>query len=319
MMAAGTIQRQRLLRQCFLPVIFLLAILLDTTTTCDAYSLDGKRAFVTGSSGGIGRGIALALAGEGCTVLIHYHVRKTLAETTAEEIRDKYGTDRVAGIVQCDFRNNDEIRNLMKEIGNDEIGWGDNDDGGFDILINNAGMVTKQALEDDDDNLSKWYETMQVNLNAPRLLSHLSVPRMRRRERNNGDGDDGGVIVNVSSIHSEKSNEYMSAYAVSKAGLDALTRSMAMEYGEYNIRVNSVNPGIVAVERTADAFKDEAVLKSWTDRMPIPRLGRPDDIGQAVLQLVQNDWITGSIWQIDGGMMARSNYPPRDRPPKIVD
>lgn len=296
-----------------LPYTVLLLVLLHLpfllffqgVSTVIAYSLEGKRAVVTGSSGGIGRGIALALAREGCRVVIHYHVRKHLAEKTAKEISSVNGNDLVAGILQADFRNSDEIRRMIDDV--DEI-WPD----GWDILINNAGLVTKQALEDDDDDVSSWMETIQVNLNAPRLLSHLAVRRMKKRDFGSG------VILQVSSIHGEKSNEYMSAYAASKSALDALTRTMAIEYAEYGIRVNAVAPGVVAVERTADAFKDEATVKMWTERMPVPRLGTVEDVADVAIQMIRSDWVTGSIWQVDGGIMARSNYPKRDRPQKAA-
>jgi len=268
-----------------------------------AYSFEGKRAVVTGSSGGIGRGIALALAREGCRVMIHYHVRQSLAEETAELIRRDANSSSLAGIVQADFRDNSQIREMMNKI--DDV-WPD----GYDILVNNAGIVSKQALEDDDDRtLTTWYDTMQVNLHAPRLLSHMSVPRMRKR--NSGDG---GVILQVSSIHGERSNEYVAPYSASKAALDMLTRSMAMEYAPYGIRSVGVAPGIVAVERTADVFADPDAVKAWTDRMPIPRLGRVEDVADVVVQMIRSEWVTGAVWQVDGGIMARSNLPDRARP-----
>lgn len=124
------------------------------------------------------------------------------------------------------------------------------------------------------------------------------------------------MIVNVSSIHSEKSNEYMAAYAASKAALDSLTRSMAMEYAQHNIRVNSIAPGVVVVERTADIFKIPENAQVWKDRLPLNRLGQVEDIAQATLALLTNEWMTGTILTVDGGMMARANMPNRPRPLK---
>ena len=263
-----------------------------------AYSLVGKRALVTGSSGGIGKGIALELGRQGCHVLVHYHQRQLGAESTASEIQASGGI--CAGILEADFRVTAEIHRLFRQL---DTLWPE----GLDILVNNAGIVTKVALEDDDAELSAWHECMAVNLHAPRLLSQLALPRMKMQQT-------GGVILNVSSIHGEKSNEYVAAYASSKAALDSLTRSMAMEFAPYNIRVNSIAPGVVPVERTADAFSDPSVKKSWTDRIPLGQLGTVHEVAAATIPLLTNEWVTGAIWQIDGGMMARSNMPDRPRP-----
>lgn len=138
---------------------------------------------------------------------------------------------------------------------------------GFDILINNAGIVTKLALEDDDtSDLRIWHECMAVNLHAPRLLGQLALPRIRKRQ--------GGVIINVSSIHGDKSSEYMGVYAATKAALDSLTRTMALEWAPYNIRVNAIAPGVVPVERTADVFTESSEMtKLWKENCPCVSLG----------------------------------------------
>ena len=257
------------------------------------YSLAGKRALVTGSSGGIGKGIALALGELGCHVTVHYHERVEGAKDTQQRIQSE-----CPGCFQADFREPKEIHRL---IGDDvDSVWPD----GFDILINNAGVVQKLALEDEDT--ESWQACMAVNLHAPRLLSQLSLPRMKRRG--------GGVIVNVSSIHGEKSNEYMGAYAASKAALDSLTRTMAVEWAPYNVRVNAIAPGVVPVERTAAAFADPNIVEAWKEKLPLRTLGTVEEVAQATLGLITNEWVTGSVWQIDGGMMARSNMPQRPRP-----
>lgn len=272
-----------------------------------AYSIEGKRALVTGSSGGIGRGIASKLAQQGAHVMIHYHVRQQGAEETEKLIQAQaQNGGSCAGILQSDFRNPANIYRMFQEI--DTI-WND----GIDILVNNAGSITKQAIEDDDENLTSWRDTLEVNLNAPRLLSQLALERMKNRQLNSG-----GVIINVSSIHGEKSNEYMSAYAVSKAALDMLTRSMAIEFAQYNVRVNAIAPGVVVVERTAEIFNNPENVIPWTDRLLVNQLGSVKEIADATIPLITNDWITGTIWQIDGGMMARANFPIRERPPPPV-
>lgn len=320
---------------CYWLLLFLVLIIIfpqqrgKTIAAAAAYSLLGKRAIVTGSSGGIGKGIALALAKQGCHVLIHYHERQQGAGDTCAQIQALQQSQQqnnvggsssslCAGIIQCDFRSQPNILAMMRSV--DEI-WPD----GFDILINNAGIVSKLALQDDDvEDLAVWHETMAVNLHAPRLLSQLAVSRMEKErcdDDNNDDGNNsirrtGGVIVHVSSIHGEKSNEYMAAYSASKAALDSLTRSMAMEYAPHKIRVNCIAPGVVVVERTAETFAIPENAQPWKDRLPLNRLGQVDDIAQATLGLLTNEWMTGTILTVDGGMMARGNLPNRPRPLK---
>ena len=176
--------------------------------TVASFSLPGRVALVTGSSGGIGKSIALRLKEEGVRVCLHYNTRKE----EAEEVKRLLGPDYCLGIVQCDFRFPDKLFEFMSDV--EEIC-----DGGVDILVNNAGAVNKLALEDDED-LSIWHETLAVNLHAPYTLSKLALPKMKMNGR-------GGVIINISSIHGEVSNEYMGAYAASKSALDSLTRTMA--------------------------------------------------------------------------------------------
>jgi glucose 1-dehydrogenase len=281
-----------------------------------ALTLSGKRVLVTGSSGGIGKAIALELGqNQGCNVLVHYHERAEGAADTVEAIQRAGG--RCAGALQADFRDASDIHRLVRQI--DDI-WPE----GWDILVNNAGIVAKLALEDDTEDLKLWHECLAVNLHAPRLLSQLCVPRMQQRiqsrqQQSEDTPVDGGVIINVSSIHSEKSNEFMGAYAASKAALDSLTRTLAMEYAVHNIRVNAIAPGVVPVERTHAAFflPDGALspaAKTWQSHIPLRALGTVEQVAHAVTPLLTNDWVTGAVWQVDGGMMARSNMPPRARP-----
>lgn len=276
-------------------LVLLLLILLGVSFS---FELQGKRALVTGSSGGIGAAIAKRLASEGVDVLVHYNIRRDGAIATQQAILKNGGT--CSGIVQCDFRSPVAISRLFHDV-IDDI-WSD----GLDILINNAGIVTKMALDDDDGELASWHETFQVNLHAPLQLSRLARQRML-----NG----GGVIVNVSSIHGERSVEYMVAYAASKAALDTLTRGLALEYASDDIRVNAIAPGVVPVERTAAAFDDPNVVDMWLPHLPVRKLGTVEQVAEATVPLCTNEWITGTVWTIDGGMLARSNMPNRPRPP----
>ena len=290
-----------------------LTMALSTTSTSASasasLSLEGKRALVTGSSGGIGAGIALALAARGASVLVHYNSRYAGAKQTCAAIaKQAQGADggkggSCEGIIQCDFRSPEAIDTMMDYIG--EHCWGGQP---LDILVNNAGLITKMASDDDDDALSAWHETMAVNLHAPLQLSRLAYRQMKK-------ANSGGVIINVSSIHGSRSVEWMTAYAASKAALDSLTRGLALEFADDNVRVNAIAPGIVPVERTAAVLSTKEAQDMWTPHLPVGRMGSVEEIGEATVQLCTNQWMTGTVLSIDGGMMARANMPFRPRPP----
>jgi glucose 1-dehydrogenase len=124
----------------------------------NAFTFSGKKALVTGSSGGIGAAIAKELGKKGCRVMVHYNTRHDGAKSTKEAIIDNGGV--CDGIIHCDFRDHKNISHMMNIVDRE---W----DGEIDILINNAGLITKLAAEDEDEQFSSWMDTMQVNLNAP--------------------------------------------------------------------------------------------------------------------------------------------------------
>ena len=181
------------------------------------FSLKGKTALVTGSSGGIGKQIAKTFAEAGAEVIVHYNSRKEGAISTFKEINEQ-NPGKCLGIIQSDFRNPKSVDDMFNYITNDIL-----KDDRLDILINNAGVVTKVAVED-DDNLSAWHETMAVNLHAPLQLMKLSHAHMKAKS--SPSKRNGGVIINNTSIHGSRSVEYMTAYAASKAALDSLTRGL---------------------------------------------------------------------------------------------
>ena len=272
----------------------------------DSAPLQGKTCLVTGSSGGIGKGIAHRFAEAGADVIVHYHSRKEGAVKTFAEINDKSYEGRCIGIIRADFRDDRQVKDMFATL-TDDILVGNR----LDILVNNAGIVTKMAIEDDDESLLSWHETMAVNLHAPLQLMRLSHRHMKSTQVNDRRG---GVIINNTSIHGSRSVEYMQAYAASKAALDSLTRGLACEYAEDGVRVNAIAPGVVPVERTEEAFSDPNVVDMWTPHLPVGRLGTVEDIADATLMLATNEWMTGSVVTVDGGMTARSNMPFRPRP-----
>jgi Dehydrogenases with different specificities (related to short-chain alcohol dehydrogenases) len=267
-------------------------------TRIDAFSFVGKKVLVTGSSGGIGAAIAKELAKRGCRVMVHYNSRYGGALATKQSIVDSGGI--CDGLIQCDFRDPSNIHKMMQIIDGQ---W----EGEIDILINNAGLITKLSAEDEDDQFSSWMDTIQVNLNAPYQLSKLAFDRMKRQKG-------GGNIINISSIHGTVSCEYMVAYAASKAALDRMTAGLSNEWARAGVRVNAVAPGIVPVERTEDVLKSKSSQDMWLPHLPVGRMGTVEECAHAVTFLCENEWTSGSVITLDGGMTARINMPFRPRP-----
>ncbi len=311
-----------MLRRSFSPivtalryVIFVVTVATFEAESVQAFSLDGKTVLVTGSAGGIGKGIAKLLAEQGAKIIVHYHTREEEAKRFEEEL----GPEQCLDVLNCDFRNISSIPEFFEQAkdlcAKDDQ---DNSSGKIDVLVNNAGAITKAPLDSDDDALTIWRDTIAVNLDAPNLLGKLFAEQFETK--NNTCSDEvaittQGIILNVGSIHGDRSNEYMGAYAASKAALESLTRTMAIEYAQRGIRVNNIAPGIVPVERTTKFFDEHPeVLNGWSDKLPVGRAGTVEEVAQACLPLIENEWITGTIWQIDGGMMARANMPKRQRP-----
>jgi len=271
------------------------------------FSLKDKTVLVTGSAGGIGKGIAKLLAEKGAKIILHYNIR----EDEAHEFAETLGPKQCVGVLQCDFRDISTIPTFFKQA-RDVCGK-------IDVLVNNAGAITKAPLDSDDHSLRIWRDTLAVNLDAPNLLGKLFAEQFEETSTDDTASDDDtttrGVILNVGSIHGSRSNEYMGAYAASKAGLESLTRTMAIEYASRNIRANLIAPGFVPVERTETFFRDNPeALQGWTDKIPLKMAGSVEQVAEACLPLLENEWITGTVWQIDGGMMARANMPKRPKP-----
>ena len=232
----------------------------SSSTLTNAFSLQGKTALITGSSGGIGKAIAKTFAEAGADVIVHYNTRRDGAISTYKEINNnKDSPGKCLGIIHSDFRDPKQIDEMFEYITDNIL-----KDDRLDILVNNAGIVSKLAVED-DDNLSTYHETMAVNLHAPMQLMKLSHAHMKSRSSAKRKG---GVIINNTSIHGSRSVEYMSAYAATKAALDSLTQSLACEYAPDNVRVNAIAPGVVPVERTEKAFNDQSVVDMWRPHLP---------------------------------------------------
>lgn len=256
--------------------------------------LVGKRVLITGASSGIGAGMARVLAREGCRLVLHYNrnesgIKQTLADVLA------LGAE--ADILKCDFSDLDSVEAFFTQA------WLVYD--GLDGLVNNAGVVSKvTALKDSKG--EQFMETLKVNLHAPYLLSTAFAQACIEAKQ-------PGAIVNNSSIHGQTTCEWFSAYAASKAALDSMSKVQAVEWGQFQIRVNVLAPGVVPVERTNKILSEPSMAEKWHERMPAGRYGTTEEMGEATAYLLSDatTWMTGSILTIDGGLIARGNYPSR--------
>ncbi len=252
--------------------------------------LKGKRVLVTGASVGIGAAIAEAYGRCGCRVLVHFRSHAIEAEQTAATITCSGGQ---ATIFEADLREESAIESMFSFL---DKTWD-----GIDILVNNAGVVHKGSVLATAS--AEWDDTLATNLRAPYLASRCAGRRMTEQT--------AGTIINISSIHGSRSAENFSAYAVSKAGLESLTRALAVEWAPFGIRVNAVAPGVVPVERSREYLAETA--EDWLPYIPLGRFGTPEEIAQLVVFLSGSSasWITGQVYGCDGGVLARIHLPNR--------
>lgn len=245
------------------------------------FSLEGKVAIVTGGSRGIGYASALAMADAGAHVVVSSRKIADL-ERVAEEIRVK-GVKGMA--VAAHNAKIDDSRALVEKVVKEF--------GRIDILVNNSGTNPYYGtlLEQDE----KTYDiTMNVNLKGMFFLSQLAAKVMIPQG--------GGSIINTSSIGGLRAGE-LGIYCVTKAGVVMLTKVMAKEWGPYNIRVNAIAPGIIKTRLSEALWKDPEVSRKAVSRIPLQRLGEPDELAGAVVFLASDagSYITGETLVVDGG------------------
>jgi NAD(P)-dependent dehydrogenase (short-subunit alcohol dehydrogenase family) len=247
--------------------------------------LQGKIGIVTGAGSGIGRACAIALAREGARVALVGR-RRDRVEEVAHEIGD------AAFAISADVSNTSEIIRLLDQTVRHF--------GGLSFLLNNAGVLHVGNAEQITE--AQWDHTFQVNVRAVWLLSRAALPHLRKAG--------GGSIINIASTLGVVGAPNRAAYAPSKGALLLLTKSMAIDHGHENIRVNAICPSFVETDLTAAVIAKSpdpaAVRRERTAAHPIGRLGRPEDIAGLAVYLASDEspWVTGTALPVDGGYLA---------------
>jgi 3-oxoacyl-[acyl-carrier protein] reductase len=236
--------------------------------------LTGRTALVTGSSRGIGRAIAVALAEAGADVAIHYLNREADAVGAAEEVRE---AGRRSGVFQADVSSSNAVEALIRDVG-EEIGP-------IDILVNNAGIANPRSIEEISE--KDWDEAINVNLKSCFVATQAVVAGMRARR--------WGRIINLSSVAAQTGGVVGPHYAASKAGIIGLTHSYAQRLAKEGITVNAIAPALVETEMVTSN------LNARPDLIPVGRYGLPAEVAEVAVMLVRNGYVTGQTINVNGG------------------
>jgi 3-oxoacyl-[acyl-carrier protein] reductase len=243
--------------------------------------IKGKTALVTGSSRGIGRACALELAREGAVVAVNYVKNKDKARETVSMIGEIGGE---AVVIPADVASFEEVEKMKIKI-HEFVGP-------VDILVNNAGI--HQHLKSWELSSKDWDRVIGVNLGGVFNCSKAFAPDMMERK--------WGRIVNISSVIAYLGTDHEVHYAASKGGVLSATKSLALELASHGITVNAVSPGYIETDMTK--FESEEEKKYYLGKVPLARLGQPEDIAHAVVFLCSNasTYITGENINVNGGL-----------------
>ncbi len=244
--------------------------------------LTNKTAIITGGGSGIGQACAWAFYQEGANVVL-FGRREDKLKETAQELGSRAMT------VSGDMTRSEDLDRLVQETLSKFHR--------IDILVNNAGLFKGAPLHEISD--EQYYEMMNINMRAVFQLTRRVLPVMMEQK--------SGNIIHISSILGIIAVPQVAVYNISKGALNQFSRSIAVEYGSYGIRSNSICPGLIETDMTADLMKDEALMQEWSKGYPIGRFGKPEDVASACLFLASDEssFITGTVLPVDGGFTAQ--------------
>jgi len=246
--------------------------------------VSGKQVLITGAAQGLGKSIAIQLNALGAKV--------TALDINESALEDLNSTYPDMNVISCDLTNIDSVNQQLNILHSAQ--------GAFDILINNAGLIHNEPLinllskTEKKHSIENWNKVLDVNLNSVFYVTRICTEAMLLNRKKS-------VIINISSI-SSSGNPGQGAYSAAKAGIEALTRTWAKELGPMGIRIAAVAPGFIETDAT-HASMSEGILKQWINNIPLKHLGTMKNVSDAVLHIIENNYITGTVLEINGGLV----------------
>lgn len=248
------------------------------------FNLEGKTAIITGGSRGLGKAMTQALSEAGAKVAIISRTESELQKTAAE-INNAGGNCTYKAL---DINNREDFQEFVDELYEKN--------GSVDILINAAGVNKRHSFLEFPEN--DWDQVINTNLKSVYQITQIVIPYMQKNNY--------GKIINIASLTSQIGLPNMAAYVASKGAISQLTKALAVELAESGINVNAIGPGYFKTELTMPLFKDQEKVAWMKSRIPLKRVGEPEDLKGTALFLASkaSDYITGQTIYVDGGWLS---------------
>jgi glucose 1-dehydrogenase len=255
--------------------------------------MQNKVAIVTGSSKGIGKAIAIAFAKSKQYSAVVINSRKTEEAQQVSNAIKKLRCDSIA--IGADISKESDCIGLIEETIKDF--------GRIDVLVNNAGIQEDLPLT--EINLEEWYKIIGVDLTGPFICSREAVKHMKKQKN-----PKGGCIINISSVHQTIPKPHFLPYATSKAGIEMMTKTMALELAKDNIRANIVAPGAIYTDMNIELRENKAELQNVLKRIPMGRVASAEEVANVVEFLASDkaSYVTGASYFVDGGMTLYPSF-----------